>query len=418
MTPFCSKLFITPLRYVLLLITTSSAAGVMAEEHQGATLARQYPECAEVISVHCGTAPSTRFDSSGRLWVAFVQGEYLYSSYSDDQGLNYSPPTRINPIAETIYADGENRPKIALGINKEIYISWTQKTEGRFSGNIRFSRSLNLGKSFSTPRTINDDGLLTSHRFDSLLTDRLGHLYLVWLDKRDRYKAKVQNQSYKGAAVYYTVSTDSGAHFSENKKLADHSCECCRIAISKTADDGAAVFWRHIFNGDTRDHAFAELSANLLPAPLKRATRDNWKIDACPHHGPALISQSKGTYGMVWFTNGELNKGIYYGRFSRESSQLENRFSLSRSPGASHADLLMASRQQLFSAWKYYNGDSTAIILRTSEDNGSSWSTEQNIATTKGVSDHPFLLKHKGSVFLSWHTAAEGLRLIPISNKN
>ena len=66
------------------------------------------------------------------------------------------------------------------------YVSWTKRSPERFSGDIRFSRSIDQGKSFSPAQTINDDGLVTSHRFDALLTDHRGDVYLAWLDKRDR----------------------------------------------------------------------------------------------------------------------------------------------------------------------------------------------------------------------------------------
>lgn len=401
---------------LLLLVAAGSATGMAGNTQKAKPMANQQPGCAEQVSVHCGTAPGSTFDSSGRLWVVFVQGAHLYVSYSDDFGALFSVPHQVNDQPETIYADGENRPKIAIGKQKQIYLSWTKKTEGRFSGDVRFSYSLDQGKTFSSPRTINDDGLPTSHRFDNLLLDQLGHIYLIWLDKRDRYAAEHQNEQYKGAAAYYSISTDGGMRFSKNIKLADHSCECCRIAVSEPVNGGAAVFWRHVFNGDIRDHAFAELSSSPVPASFQRATWDNWKVDGCPHHGPALATQASGQYGLVWFTNGETNKGIYYGRFDAESNLLRDQFSLSRSPRASHADLLYDDSNQLFAAWKYFDGNKTSIVVRTSLDEGASWEPEWTIATTEGSSDHPFLLKHNNATFLSWHTASEGLRLIPISS--
>ena len=36
---------------------------------------------------------------------------------------------------------------------------------------------------------------------------------------------------YRGAAVYFAVSDNQGASFRGDFKLADYSCECCRIAM-------------------------------------------------------------------------------------------------------------------------------------------------------------------------------------------
>jgi hypothetical protein len=49
-----------------------------------------------------------------------------------------------------------------------------------------------------------------------------------------------------------------------------------------------------------------------------------------------------------------------------------------------------------------------------SHDAGVTWSDVRDVARTKGVSDHPLLLARDRKAFLSWFTAAEGYRLIPI----
>ena len=93
-------------------------------------------------SVHCGSAPSATFDAEGNLWVAFVQDKFVYVSKSLDNGLSYSDPIKVNSVAEDAEHNGENRPKIIVGKNSNIFVSWTQKTSPRFTGEIRFSRSI------------------------------------------------------------------------------------------------------------------------------------------------------------------------------------------------------------------------------------------------------------------------------------
>ena len=161
-----------------------------------------------IISVDCGKTPSSVFDSAGYLWTVFVQNKHVYTGYSTDLGKTYKSLVKVNPVPEKIYTNGENRPKIALGKNNEIYLSWTQKTKARFTGNIRFSRSLNNGVSFELPRTINDDDLPIGHRFDALSVSQSGHVYLAWLDKRVSFRSKKQRQAYRGISVFYAVSSD------------------------------------------------------------------------------------------------------------------------------------------------------------------------------------------------------------------
>src|SRR5690606_35851464 len=111
-----------------------------------------------------------------------------------------------------------------------------------------------------------------------------------------------RGETYAGAAVWYAWSRDRGATFAPERKLADHSCECCRIALAAQADGRIAAFWRQVRSDQVRDHAFAELSIGRAPAPAARATFDGWRIAGCPHHGPALAVGAHGTRHAVWFT--------------------------------------------------------------------------------------------------------------------
>ena len=207
------------------------------------------------ISIHCGSTPSASFDDNGVLWVAFVQDEFVYVSHSSDLGKSYSNPVAVNSIAEDAEHNGENRPKIIVDESGIIYVSWTLKTSPRFTGEIRFSRSIDNGNTFEETRTINDDGLFTGHRFESLFLSESGHLYLTWVDKRDLEASLKKEEPYVGAAVYYAVSDDQGRSFSKNYRVANHSCECCRIAIAPKGPENIAILWRQVFGEDVRDHA-------------------------------------------------------------------------------------------------------------------------------------------------------------------
>ena len=166
-------------------------------------------DCDSQPSIHCGSTPSATL-AEGRLWTAFVQDQHVYVSSSDDFGKQFSEAVRVNPVPEDAEHNGENRPKIIVN-GDEIYVTWTLKTSPRFTGEIRFSRSLDAGRTFSEPRTVNDDGLFTGHRFESLFLTESGHLYLTWIDKRDLEAAIEAEQPYSGAAIYYAVSDDGGS---------------------------------------------------------------------------------------------------------------------------------------------------------------------------------------------------------------
>lgn len=374
-------------------------------------------ESEDSVSVHCGSTPSAVFDSDGRQWVAFVQNQHVYVSHSDDRGLSYSEPVAVNPTAEDAEHNGENRPKILVDDGGVVYVSWTLKTSPRFTGEIRFSRSLDGGASFEPPRTINDDNLFAGHRFESLFLTASGHLYLTWIDKRDLEAHLARDEAYGGAAIYYTVSSDQGATFSRNSRVADHSCECCRIAIAPNGAENIAILWRQIFGETTRDHAIAVLTPEGTVQEMHRASYDEWQINACPHHGPSMVQSTRsGDYHMSWFSNGDRHQGTYYGRFSFADNQAHDVFQVDGNPGAGHP-FLAESGDTLYLVWKGFDGSQSLINLITSTDDGKTWSQPTTLFTTTAGSDYPLIVKHDESLYLSWHSDEYGYVFTGFSNE-
>ncbi len=352
------------------------------------------------------------FDHEGTLWRASVQQGYLHLARSTDGGKSYATPVRVNPEAEAIAADGENRPKIAIAGDGTLYLSWTRlSAEQPFSGDIRFSRSHDGGKTFAPPITVNDNHEAISHRFDAMGVNQRGELYIAWLDKRDQSAAQRAGQKYEGAAVYYTVSRDGGRHFEKNIKLVDHSCECCRVAMAMDSDGVPVVLWRHVYPDKVRDHALQRLDGRSTP---QRATHDEWRIDACPHHGPALAIGKDGGYHQVWFSGAEERHGLFYARSTAQGKSFTAplRFG-DEAAQAGHADVL-SRVNTVFIVWKEFDGSATIIRMMRSTDNGQHWEATRSVATSRGASDHPLLIADRNTIYLSWNTAQEGYRLIAL----
>jgi len=179
--------------------------------------------------------PTAAFAPDGTLFVVWVDGPHVYVGRSRDLGKTFAETTPVTREAEPIDASGEARPKIAISAKGEVYVSYTRKGKQPFTGDIRFSRRLADGR-FSPPVTINDDGLATGHRFDTLSVSPSGEVHLVWVDKRDLEKAQDSHRGYAGAALYEAVSVDGGRTFAANRKVKDEVCECCRIALAWDGD--------------------------------------------------------------------------------------------------------------------------------------------------------------------------------------
>jgi len=361
--------------------------------------------------IECSETVTATFDNKGTLWLAWVVRDRIYLQSSTDKGASFSVPVAVNAEPESIAARGEYRPKIKLDEQGNIYLTWTQNLEKRHTGHIRFSRSVDGGNSFSKPVTVNDNLDVIGHRFDALAVGKNGEIFVAWLDARDKEAAKAGRQEYTGTAVYYAWSDNGGKSFYPNKAAAPHSCECCRLGVEIDADNLPVVLWRHVYDGNIRDHALVKFKDWRTPGPVQRVSAENWKIDACPHHGPALSITDVGVYHAVWFSGAADKQGLFYGH-SKDGG-------LSYSPayrfggqGAKHPNVL-ARREQVTVVWSEFDGNDNLLQLIKSTDGGLSWSQPEVVAKTAESADDAFLLGDGENVYLSWQTA-QGYQFKPI----
>ncbi|MEO7067889.1 MAG: sialidase family protein [Rhodanobacter sp.] len=349
------------------------------------------------------------FDSHGELWVVDAADGHVQLRHSTDDGHTLSAPIQVNAKAERIYAEGENRPKVAFGPHDEIYVSWSQPRAKPYTGFVRFSRSLDHGAHFSTPITVHHDRAEITHRFDALAVDGKGRVVLAWIDKRGLVAAEAAGKPYLGAAVYYSWSDDRGATFVPERKLIDQSCECCRIALARTSDGDIATFFRSIFGDNIRDHAYAVLRTDGQLSTVERATFNQWQIAACPHQGPGLAIGSDGVRHAVWYEAKE-QPTIWYGQLNPGHPPAHAM--VVATTGASHADVAVHD-QTVWVVWNQVNAAGYALMLRQSTDNGVHFDSPREIASSKVAVGSSQLLQKDGHAFVAWNSS-DGFRLIPI----
>src|SRR3569833_3385620 len=78
----------------------------------------------------------------------------------------------------------------------------------------------------------------------------------------------------------------------------------------------------------------------------RRVTHDRWRIDACPHHGPALSIAADGHHHLAWFDNAPDARGLFYARSTDGGARLSPPLAfgdLAAQPG--HADVLSLGRE-------------------------------------------------------------------------
>ncbi len=352
-------------------------------------------------------AIGTAFDPEGRLWIVGLnaQGRLFVQHASPQAGTNWSPPQLLDTGTDAISADGENRPKLAFGPNHWAVISYTQPLGKPYTGFIRMLRSDDGGTTFSAPFTVHQDRQEITHRFESIAFDGAGVLHTLWIDKRD---LQAGEGKYVGAAIYRNTSADGGATFTPDAKVADHSCECCRIGIAMDSQGKPHALWRHVFGEQTRDHAFTDLAAEGPPR-ITRATEDDWQINACPHHGPGLAAAQGGGFHAVWFgirqVGGQARAAVRYGRLAADGRPLADTVRPLPDPRAEHADVA-AYRNNVAIVWRSSEGLRTTLKAWLSRDGGQTFET-RTLDTAQGENDHPRLAQSGPKMVVVWRLPQE-----------
>lgn len=366
-----------------------------------------------------GSAPEAftatpAFGPDGTLWLARPMADRIAVLRSTDLGKTFSPPVMVTPEPMNLDWGPDARARIAVDPRGRLIVTFGIFQDKNFNGRALFSRSSDGGASFTRPRPITAD--TTSQRFEIAAVDPEGRVFAAWLDKRNVAKARAAGKSYAGAALAYAWE-DGEAGFGNTAIAVDNTCECCRLGVAFAGAGKPAVVFRNIFPGSVRDHGVVTFQNATTPGPVRRVSVDDWKIEACPHHGPSIAIAPDGSYHVAWFTDGARRKGLFYARADSADAPFSQPTQLSALDRQPARPYLLAAGQALHLVWKEFDGAKVAVRWQVSHDSGRHWSDARTVAQTEDASDHPLLVADKQRAYLSWLTRIEGYRLIPLGDQ-
>lgn len=259
----------------------------------------------QTIGLSATWDPRLAVDTAGTLYLFAVYDQDSKSRLglvmSENSGDTLASP--IVPISEpgvSIGSHGEEGPSVVMAPSA-IYALW-QESSPDGSMRLMSARSLNWGQSFDKPVQVSDKNARSYRGFPSIAASPNGDVYAVWLDERDA--TAPQNTS----SLYFAKSTDRGASFGPNVRVAEHVCPCCRPGLAFGANGEVFVAWRRVFPGDIRNVVVSasQDGGRTFAAPVL-VRDDGWKINGCPDSGPAL-AESNGSLWIAWMTAGKDNR--------------------------------------------------------------------------------------------------------------
>lgn len=400
---------LSPFVLSLLLGLTAPAAAAEHQHHHAAETPLR-PGCGrDDTSLDCALIASPAFLADGTLVLAWAAGGRVMLARSTDQGGHFTPAVAVNGGPEAVDTSGDARPAVAADSRGRVFVAWSVRRDNAYNGTLRLARSLDGGTTFAKPREVASDP--ASQRFTTLKVDSRDRLYLAWIDKREAAAAKKGGQDYRGAALALAWSDDGATSFAFEGVAQSNSCECCRIALDFDHSGRPLVMWRHVFEPNVRDHALMVFTDRDHPGLIRKVSEDNWRVDACPHAGPAMAVASDNSVTAAWYTGGGVRKGVFFARAPGPEAPFSDPVRLGRPGVLVSQPQVLAAGGRLWMAWKEFDGQASSVLVQHSDDQGRTWSSPWQVAQTASASDRPLLVASGSRAHLSWITQAEGWHL-------
>lgn len=362
----------------------------------------------------CANAATPFFTADGKLLLAWTANGVVSVAKSADLGKSFAPAISIAEHGKALDTGSDARPQIVSDSKNNIFLAYAFFKDSHWNAQINTTRSSDGGNTFSAPQSLVEDG--SSQRFPSVLMKSDDSIFISWIDKRLVAAAKQKGTPRLGGSIAYSSSYDGGKTFQAEKFANESSCECCRIGASLDPKNQAVIAYRAIFPGGIRDQA-TQLITSKGAEPIRRVADDDWKTDACPHHGPSIAVSGSGKFHVAWFTQGTKRAGVFYANSSNQGVNYSNPVRIGAEGVNVARPYLLAIDRQVWLVWKEFDGSASSVYLKYSQDDGVSWSEPKVLAKTTAYSDHPLLLRQDQAVYLSWLTRADGYQLLKVGHK-
>ena len=396
-----------------LAILDSALAQMNHSTHMmGSTLTK--PAVCVGSDLDCANSATPFLLPDGKLLLAWTANGVVSVAQSSDLGKTFSIPVKIAEHGKSLDTGSDARPQIVADKQGNVFLAYAFFKDSNWNAQINTARSTDGGNTFTTPVSLVQDS--SSQRFPSMLLRADDSIFITWIDKRLVAAAKQGGEKRLGGSIAYSFSNDGGKSFQAEQFANESSCECCRIGGSLDVQNQPVIAYRAIFSGGIRDQASQVISTKGAE-PIRRVADDHWKTDACPHHGPSIAVSGTGKFHVAWYTQGSKRSGLFYTNSSNQGLSYSKPSRIGAEGANVSRPYLLALGQQVWLAWKEFDGSNSLVYIKQSVDDGKSWGTPQMISKTNGYSDHPLLLKQGDAVFLSWLTRVDGYQLIQVGQK-
>lgn len=349
-----------------------------------------------------GQSPYLTKDHKGNIvlsWVRMVNDSVSTFCYavSKNGGKSFETPQEI-PNSNNIQPHSENLPKIIFKPSGEVIALWgaaNPNPQNKYSGLVFYSQSFDEGKTWSDAKPLINDTLSYDQRYYDVALLPNGEAAIVWLDNRKATEKE-------GSALYF-ATTNGREGFTNEKRIGEFCCPCCRTDLFIDKNDGIHVLYRGIIQDSIRDmvHTASTDGGTSFSVP-KRISDDNWIIKGCPHTGPSMTETNKGLH-FSWFTGGK-NKGCFYTQSTDNGNSFTKQDSISSL--GSHPQMTGLSDGSVLIAWDETINSGDEVIkkvgIQKRNPDGTA-KTKQFITQNNDMASYPVVIEtNKSSCLVAY----------------
>src|SRR6266852_5125224 len=192
--------------------------------------------------------PNLALDSANNIYIAWTDmrngNNDVYFSKSITGGLTFSANVRVNDVI----TNSQSEPDLAVDpVNAHlVHVVWTDTRSAAKGPDIYFSKSSNLGATWSPNIFLNSDVGNFVQQDPTIAVDAAGTIYVAWTDNRNANTAP---------DIYEAWSANAGASFGANVKVNDDQGLAPQLNPSLAANAGKVqIAWADYRTGGATNY--------------------------------------------------------------------------------------------------------------------------------------------------------------------
>jgi hypothetical protein len=181
-----------------------------------------------------------------------------------------------------------------------------KRSAGTYAYDVMLKQSNDMGKTWSKPILVHNDGTESEHGFVSLWPWSSSQLAIAWLDGRHTtqstshdHSASVGKDEFGNAMTLRAAVFDANGKKSNEWQLDQRTCDCCQTDAAITGK-GPIVIYRDRNANEIRD-IYTSRYVGKAWTTGKVVARDDWLMPACPVNGPAIAALGDSVWA-AWYT--------------------------------------------------------------------------------------------------------------------